>query len=318
MTLNAKIHALLTDAILSGRLLPGQVILETHVANIVGSSRMPIKQALAQLSEDGLVSRFEGRGYVVGNDNAAVIRDPLTAQALGLAEDDAGTLKTRASESIYDSVERELIHCSIFGRFRINEQELAKHYGVSRTVAHDVLMLAQVNGIIVKDERSRWYVVPLDEYRVACLYELREQLEPLALSRAAKHVPQKLLKAMAGRLEKAIARYPKVPPALLDELEMDLHIHCMSYCPNPEFIEVLKRTRCILIFGKHMGHDIGLPVGEPFFAEHVRIIEAMAGRDAKAVARETLDHLHRSLPKVTERARRLRSTESPPDLPYVK
>ena len=36
-----------------------------------------------------------------------------------------------------------------------SEQAMATGYGVSRTVMHDVLMLAQVNGLVTKDERSR-------------------------------------------------------------------------------------------------------------------------------------------------------------------
>src|SRR5688500_15509323 len=122
--LAAKIEMLLRNAIVSGMLPKGQLLLETHVADLVGSSRAPIKQAFAQLHAEGVISRFDGRGFVVGSGEAAVIRAPLTAKSLGLEQQETGGLKERAWKNVYDPVESELIHCSLYGRFRINEHEL--------------------------------------------------------------------------------------------------------------------------------------------------------------------------------------------------
>lgn len=317
--LTTKITALLQEAILCGMLPKGQLLLETHVANLVGSSRGPIKRAFAQLHADGMISRFEGRGYIVGTDQGTVIRTPISAKALGLEDQEAIGLKERALESIHDPVESQLIRCSLHGRFRINENELANHYGVSRTVMHDVLMLAQVNGLVVKDERSRWYSVPLDEHRVNCLYELREHLEPIALSKAAGAIPLDELERVGRRLSEAMQHYPNLPAEELDDLELDLHVRCLGHCPNPELVEALKRTRCILIFGKHLlGREIALPHEEPFFHEHQRIIDAMMRRDGDAVAREARAHLDKARLKVLDRVRHTRSMGVPLDLPYAK
>ena len=82
--LTAKIKSLLRDAIVSGRLPEGQLLLETHVANLTGSSRGPIKQAFAELHGEGRISRFDGRGFIVGSRPDKVIRAPITARSLGL------------------------------------------------------------------------------------------------------------------------------------------------------------------------------------------------------------------------------------------
>jgi DNA-binding GntR family transcriptional regulator len=318
-SLTAKITSLLRDAIATGKLAEGQLLLETHVANITGSSRGPIKQAFAELHGEGRISRFDGRGFIVGSRPDKVIRAPITARSLGLDDQETGGLKERAWENVYDPVESELIRCALNGRFRINEHELANHYGVSRTVMHDVLMHAQANGLIVKDERSRWYSVPLDENRVNFLYELREHLEPVALSKAAGVIPQKELEQVDSRLIQALRRYPDLPADGLDELELDLHVRCLSYCPNPELVEALKRTRCIMIFGKHLlGREIAFPNEEPFFDEHRRIVDAMMRRDKPAVAQEALAHLHKAREKVLERVRCSRMMNASLDLPYIK
>jgi DNA-binding GntR family transcriptional regulator len=317
--LTAKIKSLLHDAIVSGKLPKGQLLLETHVANLTGASRGPIKQAFTELHGEGMISRFDGRGFIVGASPDSVIRAPITARSLGLDDQEAGGLKERAWENVYDSVESELIRCALYGHFRINEHELANHYGVSRTVTHDVLMHAQVNGLIVKDERSRWYSVPLDENRVNFLYELRQHLEPVALSKAAEVIPAKELEQVDSRLIEALQRYPNLPADGLDELELDLHVRCLSYCPNPELVEALKRTRCIMIFGKHLfGREIAFPNEEPFFNEHRRIVDAMTRRDKAAVAREALAHLLKAREKVLDRVRYSHSMKARLELPYIK
>lgn len=68
---------LLRDAIVSGRLEPGQVIKDTRLANDLGLSVAPVRQALARLVEEGLVeSKPQSRTRVTPVTLAAV-RDAL-------------------------------------------------------------------------------------------------------------------------------------------------------------------------------------------------------------------------------------------------
>src|ERR1700742_3430887 len=62
-----KIAAILDASIKAGRLTPGTILMEGSLAALFGSSRTPVKQALADLSDRGLVQRFDGRGFVVGS-----------------------------------------------------------------------------------------------------------------------------------------------------------------------------------------------------------------------------------------------------------
>ncbi|WP_201292546.1 GntR family transcriptional regulator [Cellulomonas citrea] len=68
---------LLRDAIVSGRLEPGQVIKDTRLASDLGLSVAPVRQALARLVEEGLVeSKPQSRTRVTPVTLAAV-RDAL-------------------------------------------------------------------------------------------------------------------------------------------------------------------------------------------------------------------------------------------------
>jgi DNA-binding GntR family transcriptional regulator len=312
-----KIAAILHDSIKAGRLMPGTILMEGSLAAIFGSSRTPVKQALSDLSERGVIQRFDGRGFVVGSAKAPR-RVPVTAGLLGLDEANPELPRTWAWQRIYDGVERALIFHSALGKFRVNEVELARHYKVGRTVAHDVLVQAQSTGLLAKDERLRWYVVPLDEKRVCDLYDLRELLEPKAMAAGVGRVPPDFLSGMAERLEAAIAAYPRVSAAEMDALEHGLHVTSLGYCDNREIMEALKRTRCLHFTQKHMlGAQVSYPTDEPFMTEHLDVVRARLRGDAAKVEAHMLIHLRTARAKVIDRLAVFRRSFTGSDLPYI-
>lgn len=136
------IARVLRDNIRSGALPAGFVLLEGPIATVMQTSRVPVQTALRQLLDEGLIHRFDGRGYLVGEGaaDAAPIRRDIRELDLSIPPlvDDA--LQTRGTwRHVYDEVEEEVASCQIFGEFRIVETELAEHLGVSRTVVRDVL-----------------------------------------------------------------------------------------------------------------------------------------------------------------------------------
>jgi DNA-binding GntR family transcriptional regulator len=312
-----KIAAILQESIKSGRLAPGTLLMEGSLATIFGSSRTPVKQALFDLSERGVIRRFDGRGFVVGTEKS-VRRVRLTPALLGLDQEKPELPRTGAWQRIYDGIERELIFHSVLGRFRVNELELARHCKVGRTVAHDVLVKAQSSGLVAKDERLRWYVVPLDEKRICDLYDLRELVEPFAVGASASRLPEGIVDGMIDRLGHAMAAYPEISAAEMDALEHDLHVTCVESGANPEIIEALKRSRCLLISAKHiLGSQVSYPSHEPFMAEHLDIVQALHRRDSGAAAELMLAHLKTARPKVIDRLDAFRQSFSGSPVPYI-
>jgi DNA-binding GntR family transcriptional regulator len=316
-----KIQGILEQKIAGSEIEPGTVILEGPIAEFFGVSRAPVKKALSHLIVQGLVKRFEGRGYLVTGGSLTPVErrrtfDPalLDSGAPGPAE-----IKTPAAwERIYDEVERELASHSPFGPQRIVENDLAQHFGVSRTVAHDVLTRLQNLGITGKDKQSRWFVVPLTVERVRHLYEVRRILEPAALAKAAALIGQATLEEMIGRLDATWAAYPAVSIRQLDQLERDLHIDCISHCDNQELLDLLKRTQALLISNKYvLGGHIDLPGIDPFMGEHRLVLQALLdGKPARAAA-ALRRHLDLSVTKIVGRLEILRSSEPPPLPPYL-
>jgi DNA-binding GntR family transcriptional regulator len=314
--LYTMIAQVLRRAILDGSIEEGAVILEGPIAEILRSTRTPVRQALQELEEDGVVSRFDGRGYVAGPPGTPPRRVKLEAAML---DDGAGPVrKTLGWEAIYDEVERDLVHLSVFDAYRVNELELARHYGVSRTVAHDVLLRLERLGLLEKDERLRWVVQPLDANRINHLYELRWLLEPVALRGAIGATPAGDVERMTTDLRRAIDAYPQISRTQMDDLEHDLHVTLLSRCPNRDLLQSLERTHCLLTLSKHvLGVSAPMPKHDPFMSEHRSILDSVARGDVGAAENKLRKHLEDSCLKLIRRMDSVRTNYAAPKPPYI-
>ena len=102
-------------AIKGGSLPKGAVLLEGPLAALFGSSRSPVKRALASLEEERLLSSFDGRGLLVGK-TAEPNRIKITPAMLQLEAAGAISAKSFAWQPYYYDFEREIILRSVFGR----------------------------------------------------------------------------------------------------------------------------------------------------------------------------------------------------------
>ena len=66
-TMNEQVYASLRDDILSGRYFDGQQLLQKDLAEKYNVSRIPVREALMQLSRDGLVKIIPYKGAVVAS-----------------------------------------------------------------------------------------------------------------------------------------------------------------------------------------------------------------------------------------------------------
>jgi DNA-binding GntR family transcriptional regulator len=313
-----RIRDVLAEAISAGRLPRGALLLEGPVAALFASTRTPVRQAFALLEAAGAIRRFDGRGFLVGQGRSGPKRVMLTSEMLGLDDEAPALRKAPAWEAIYESLEREMVHLSAFGRHRINEVELARARSVGRQVARDALTRLEALGIVEKDERMRWTLVPLDEARMRDLHDIRVALEPVALVQAAPFIPPAARRAMTERLEEALALYPDLSVAAMDALETDLHVTCLGYCPNRELLIALRRARFMLNVSKHViGVSHRLPSDEPFIAEHLAVFRALDVDDSGRAAETLRHHILVSLPKIIGRVGEIRQAHRPETPAYA-
>jgi DNA-binding GntR family transcriptional regulator len=110
----AKAYQLLRTAIATGKLKPGARVLESELATLLNVSRTPIREAIAALEADGLVSVDNAGGRVVTKlDYQSImelyaVREVLESTAAGLAARNASDLEIVALRDMLDLEERIL------------------------------------------------------------------------------------------------------------------------------------------------------------------------------------------------------------------
>ncbi|APO83208.1 GntR family transcriptional regulator [Pseudomonas putida] len=317
--LNDQLFEIIAESIRSGQLKVGTLLLEGPLAELFGVSRSPVRQALLSLQQARLICTFEGRGYLVGPLPGAVLRRKLGASDFRFTEDNVqAPRKTEAWQAVYNQIERDLLHQSLFGIYHVNELELSRYYSISRTVSNQVLTRLSLMGLVERDERSRWQLWQWDEGRVGELFEVRRHLEPYVLKRAAAFLQAEQLDSYIERLHRAMEIYPNMDSRQLDELESDLHIETLGHCPNRQMLQILRRTHSLLLSAKHILLDKSyFPDEEPFFREHLSIFENLRGGCVDLAAQSMEEHLVTAERKIKQRLAHFRAHNRIAPMPYL-
>ena len=303
----------LAGEIRSGVFQPDKRISETQIAERFSISRAPARQALQELEAQGLVRKADGRGYEVMAGEVSTIGCHVPQERPSLE------LEPRSSwELIYPEVEIEVVSRTALASWRINEAILARHYGVSRTVARDVVARLQERGIIRKDSSSRWYAPALTRNHIEELYELRWVLEPLALTKAAALLPDGHLATLRLHLEAALDA-SQVPSEELDRLEQELHVELLSFCGNQALLRAVSLPQALLVAHHFLYRQTTeMFESEPFLPEHLRIIVNLEKGDVNAACEALVHHLQVSRQRAMLRIAAVANTITPAALPYLE
>ena len=106
-------YQLLRDRILQGQIKPGERLREASLAEELGVSRTPIREALLRLKNDSLLVHEPNRGMIVSSlDYQAVtelylVREVLEGTAAGLAAQHASDAEIEALADLLDAQKRQ-------------------------------------------------------------------------------------------------------------------------------------------------------------------------------------------------------------------
>lgn len=82
ISVREKTYSYLKSNILSGRFVQGERLTEEHLAEEIGVSRTPVREALHKLEQDGLIEPLESRGFCVPMDSQEEIEDLFELRAV--------------------------------------------------------------------------------------------------------------------------------------------------------------------------------------------------------------------------------------------
>ncbi len=107
VALSEQVYQVVRGMIVSGRMRPGEAVVEAALAARLGVSRTPVREALKRISDEGLIEVFAQSGTFIAPisrkalEEAYIIRTALEAESASRA---AGRLTETAIEAFVDNI----------------------------------------------------------------------------------------------------------------------------------------------------------------------------------------------------------------------
>ncbi|WP_419897620.1 GntR family transcriptional regulator [Roseomonas sp. USHLN139] len=222
----------------------------------------------------------------------------MTTEAPPLPAPPAG----RSADRVHEQVKAMAVTYRLRPGERVNEVELARALGVSRTPLREALNRLAAEGFLIATANRGYSVRPLDPKRVLTLYEYRAMLEVGALRLAAERATEAELAALEAFAERSRDEPDDDIQALrLLALDEQFHERLAQLSDNEEMLRSLRslneRVRFIRWIDMRKGRR---PTTQQ---EHLQIVRHLRARDAEAAARLMTRHITRRLEEISEMIR---------------
>ena len=213
-----QVHAALREAIVSAELEPGRHLSENELAEWLGVSRTPVREALIRLRDDRLVEIMPQRGTAVARispgavADAQFVREALECAAIRIAAERADAADVAALDGlIRRQVEVSAAHD--FDRFYVLDDEL--HGALCELSGHGIAWsLAQrANGHL---NRVRRLILPQPHYLAEMVAEHR-----LVVDAVGRGEPDEAEAALRHHLRMVLSAVPAIRDQHPDYFEDD-------------------------------------------------------------------------------------------------
>ena len=202
-----------------------------------------------------------------------------------------------ASARVADYLRQAILTGEIRPGEWIRQEEVAERLGSSRLPVREALRLLEAEGL-TEHAANRGSRVPLlDMHEVEVLYQMRERLEPLALTESLPRLPEEQI----VHLEEVQERI-EADTGLAEFLALDREFHLSSYagCPTERLVTTISglwnatqhyRRAFMLLTGPQRRWVVN--------AEHRLLLDAIRRRDAVDGERYLSGHIRRTRIELT-------------------
>lgn len=157
-----KCLAAIRSMVLSGELLPGQKLQQAALAETLGVSRIPVREALSRLQSEGIVEHKANTGYTVARFNREDLAELYLMRRLLETE-----LVKSADLAAIDVGAMGRLHTAMVAAARVQDPEEFQRLNL---LFHFAVFDASPLALVRQELRRLWYMS--DFYRSLYLYEL--------------------------------------------------------------------------------------------------------------------------------------------------
>ncbi|MBO9356225.1 FCD domain-containing protein [Bordetella petrii] len=206
-----------------------------------------------------------------------------------------------AANPVYDRIKAMATTFRLRPGERVNELELARRLGVSRTPVREALSRIAAEGLLVATPHRGYTVRPLDARQLMALYEYRATVElgvvRLVCARASDRELAELARYVEGSRDEVETDAQALRLLSRDEA---FHEHLAGLAGNPEFLRSVRSLNERIRFARWI--DLKARRSQTR-NDHPDIVRALQARDVAAAQALMSQHIDKHLDHIVELAR---------------
>lgn len=204
--------------------------------------------------------------------------------------------KTSRAESLYRAVKEMAIQFKFRPGERVNEVELARRLGASRTPLREALTRLTAEGFLVFRQDRGFFCRELKPREMFEIYQLRAVLEVAAVRLACEQATEREVDELAEFLERTGPREDGRGSEELVELDEYFHTRVMQLSRNAEMEKTLDNINARIRYFRWVNME---QKREQTQNEHRQIVQAIMDRDSDLAAHRMEAHISRRLDQIT-------------------
>lgn len=202
---------------------------------------------------------------------------------------------------VYDKLRVKAIGHDFLPGERLNEVELAREFGVSRTPLREALSRLTTEGFLRSIPGKGFFFRELDPKEIFDLYETRAAIEVAAVRLAVQRATTEQVNALAKMVDEAAALQDCDVSDLIAQDET-FHTRLIELAGNSEMSRVVANINARIQFVRWINVD--KPTKRATHKDHKAVVQALRQRDAEACASLLQKHISRRLDEIIEATHR--------------
>lgn len=182
-----------------------------------------------------------------------------------------------SADVAFETLKHQLLIGAYPAGQRLRERSLAESLGVSRTPLREALRRLEQERMVTRAANGSLYVTSLDERGVNDVYQLRAQIEALAVELAIDRAPDDEVTMLEELLEQCRQSSAAGDMAAVLRLNTEFHDHLYEMSRSPWLQAVVDPLRSQLM--RVRVHMTAHRLPETYLREHGEICEALRARD---------------------------------------
>jgi len=204
----------------------------------------------------------------------------------------AGASSGPASQRVADYLREAILGGAIGPGQRVRQEDVAERFGASRLPVREALRMLEAEGLIEHETNKGARVPRLDRHEVDVIYQMRERLEPLALSESIPNLTADDLHSL-DRIQGQIEANSDVGRFL--ELDRELHLLTYTGCHSDQLTAMVTRLwNSTQHYRRAFVSSSGPGRMWVINAEHRLLLDAIERRDPTDAERYLSGHIRRT------------------------